>query len=258
MSARKFGFKRAQGSVTTGFPGAQGEDGASTPSTDATACDFVAASSQRLDVTDASLQPGENDFSMACWCLKDTSNSNQHMMGDFVSSSDSSLGLEYTSAGEIAFNMGTGSGWGRRVISDETDLQDGAWHLVVVYYKHVAQEVGISVDGGTIKQSPQTGGIDTSTTGPFTLGRTGTFAGQYHDGGIQDSAFWDRALDSSDISELWNSGSGIVYGSASAGLKTSLVSWWPLNESSGTREDVHGSNDLTAYNTPGTRDGRGA
>ena len=34
-------------------------------------------------------------------------------------------------------------------------------------------------------------------------------------------------------------------------LSTSLVSYWELEESSGTRTDSHGSNDLTAINTPG-------
>jgi hypothetical protein len=30
---------------------------------------------------------------------------------------------------------------------------------------------------------------------------------------------------------------------------TGLVAWWPMNEASGTREDVHGSSDLTDNNT---------
>lgn len=33
------------------------------------------------------------------------------------------------------------------------------------------------------------------------------------------------------------------------GLRRGLVSFWPLNEASGTRVDVHGSNDLTDNNT---------
>lgn len=34
-----------------------------------------------------------------------------------------------------------------------------------------------------------------------------------------------------------------------ATLTTSLVSYWPMNETSGTRVDVHGTNDLTDNNT---------
>lgn len=33
-------------------------------------------------------------------------------------------------------------------------------------------------------------------------------------------------------------------------LKTNLISFWPLNESSGTRFDAHGGNHLTAVNSP--------
>jgi hypothetical protein len=35
-----------------------------------------------------------------------------------------------------------------------------------------------------------------------------------------------------------------------------LVAWWEFEESSGTRYDSHGSNDLTAYNTPGRLSGK--
>jgi hypothetical protein len=34
-------------------------------------------------------------------------------------------------------------------------------------------------------------------------------------------------------------------------LATSLISYWPFNEASGTRSDLHGTNHLAATNTPG-------
>lgn len=40
-----------------------------------------------------------------------------------------------------------------------------------------------------------------------------------------------------------------TYTSVSADLSTNLVSYWELEESSGTREDSHGANDLTDNNT---------
>jgi hypothetical protein len=39
-------------------------------------------------------------------------------------------------------------------------------------------------------------------------------------------------------------------------LITGLVSWWNLDETSGTRADSHGSNDLTDVNTVGYTDGK--
>lgn len=38
-------------------------------------------------------------------------------------------------------------------------------------------------------------------------------------------------------------------------LLTNLISYWPLDESSGVRRDVHGGNDLTDNNTVGATDG---
>jgi hypothetical protein len=38
-------------------------------------------------------------------------------------------------------------------------------------------------------------------------------------------------------------------------LSTSLISYWPLNEASGTRSDLHGTNHLAATNSPGSGTG---
>jgi len=40
------------------------------------------------------------------------------------------------------------------------------------------------------------------------------------------------------------------------GIKEGLISWWSMNETSGTRADSHGSNDLTPINTPGYESGK--
>jgi hypothetical protein len=40
-------------------------------------------------------------------------------------------------------------------------------------------------------------------------------------------------------------------------LRDNLISWWELNETSGTREDAHGSNDLTSNGTGGVGYGTG-
>ncbi len=53
-------------------------------------------------------------------------------------------------------------------------------------------------------------------------------------------------------STVYNSGTGIQYSDLSAGDKTTigLVSWWSLDEASGsTRADSHGTNDLTLTGT---------
>jgi hypothetical protein len=46
------------------------------------------------------------------------------------------------------------------------------------------------------------------------------------------------------------------FGGSSSTLKDGLVSWWSLNESSGTRSDSHGSNDLVDSDTTGSATGK--
>ena len=41
------------------------------------------------------------------------------------------------------------------------------------------------------------------------------------------------------------------FASGTSSLLTNLLAWWPLDETSGTRVDAHGSYDLTDYNTAG-------
>jgi hypothetical protein len=53
-------------------------------------------------------------------------------------------------------------------------------------------------------------------------------------------------------SSIYNSGTGVRYGGVSSGDKTTmgLVSWWGLDEASGsTRLDLYGSNNLTLHGT---------
>ena len=51
---------------------------------------------------------------------------------------------------------------------------------------------------------------------------------------------------------------GIISGGVAGGstLLTDLLSWWSLDEASGTRADSHGSNDLTDVNTVGQATGK--
>jgi len=56
-------------------------------------------------------------------------------------------------------------------------------------------------------------------------------------------------LTSDEMTSLYNTGRGKAYADLTADEKVGLVSYWNLDETSGTRYDSHGSNTLTDNNT---------
>jgi hypothetical protein len=71
----------------------------------------------------------------------------------------------------------------------------------------------------------------------------------YFDGCIGPIGVWNREITDEEIVELYNNGTGRLYHKLSASMKTSMLHWWQMSETSGTRFDSHGSNDGTANGT---------
>jgi hypothetical protein len=84
-------------------------------------------------------------------------------------------------------------------------------------------------------------------TGTFKIGAFDT-SSQLLDGRADSVAKYSRALNDQEIAALYNGGVGLVYADLSNSQKTNLVSWWDLDEASGTRFDSNGTNDLTSNN----------
>jgi hypothetical protein len=93
------------------------------------------------------------------------------------------------------------------------------------------------------------------TTVGSTFGVGGSGASEYFAGSLSSIGIWKRALSGSEITFLYNSGFGRTYASLDASIKTNLVSWWDLSETSGNRLDSFGSNTLTNNNSVGTTRG---
>lgn len=65
------------------------------------------------------------------------------------------------------------------------------------------------------------------------------------------AGLWSRVLTNIEIKELFNNYQPVQYTNLTQEIKTSLISYWDLSESSGTRYDSHGTNHLTApINSP--------
>ena len=128
---------------------------------------------------------------------------------------------------------------------------DGLVHLVVTYDgSEAASGVTIYVDGSsvsltTVKDSLSATSINSA---PFNISSRNDGSNSF-DGVVDEVGVWSRELSSTDVTNLYNSGSGLAYGDftySGAGLLTSLESYYKLDEASGTIADSHGSVDSTS------------
>lgn len=83
------------------------------------------------------------------------------------------------------------------------------------------------------------------TTAGSTFGLGGTSGTELFIGSLASIGMWKRALSASEVTSLFNSRAGRTYDSLDASIKTNMVSWWDLSETSGNRADSFGSNTLT-------------
>jgi hypothetical protein len=120
--------------------------------------------------------------------------------------------------------------------------------MITVTYNATTDALRINVNDFTNTTGTHASGMFATSTANFSIGsQNGSTA--YLDGRSAGAGVWSKALSDAEITQLYNRGFGLDYSDFDATLLTGLISFWPLTETSGTRVDVHGSNDLTDNNT---------
>lgn len=61
------------------------------------------------------------------------------------------------------------------------------------------------------------------------------------------AGLWSRAISDLEIKMLYNNFRPLPYASLTEGIKTGMISYWDMSESSSVRYDSHGENDLTPF-----------
>lgn len=131
----------------------------------------------------------------------------------------------------------------------------GTWYHVLFWYDSVNNVIGIKGNNGTANTAAATSPPQTGAA-PFSIGKDGyTGFERYWGGAFQAVAFGKTnsigTLSATIATALYNSGNGVLYDGITAAQATAwgLVSFWNLTETSGTRKDSYGTNDLTDNNT---------
>jgi hypothetical protein len=126
--------------------------------------------------------------------------------------------------------------------SGANTLKPGAWQHVALIYDPVADELRILIDGLVVNTGAHAAGIDTSSV-DLIVGKSGN---DYTVSRVSDLAVWNRALT---VAEIKNLATGLPL------QRSGIVSYWPLDETSGTRADSLGTNHLSNNNGVGSAPG---
>lgn len=163
----------------------------------------------------ATLSLGANtDFSISCWGYLNTVSALQCLVdkGLFTSAKDNEFVLNVNSSAHPVFIIGNGT-LTTSVTGATTLLQFTKYHFVATYNSS-AQQLHLYVNGSEDANSPVvwTGGTQ-DTTYDFSVGGPSTGTSYYCNAYLDEVGYWHRALTSSEVTSLYNSGNGLAYSS---------------------------------------------
>ena len=210
---------------------------------------LTAASSQYLSLTDnSSISVGDIDFTYAIWIYPTSVVATTRVLGQWASAAgDLSFVLTQLS-NALRFTVSADGSAAVNVDATPT-LSANTWYFVVVWHDASANTINIQINNGTADSVAHSTGVRDSSL-KFIVGARGDGEDQFFGGRIDQAAFFKRVLTSTERGEMYASGYGMRYSQLTPAHRVSLISWWELEESTGSRLDAHGTNHLTPQNGP--------
>lgn len=171
---------------------------------------------------------GTGDFAVSYWAYHDTSVNGRYM---FSHGAGPNLGLRYAGGQWNVYLNGAAP------ISYTYTQPLATWEHYVI--KRSGTALSLWIDGVSVATAVNS----TNVTGGATVFSIGSFndGSNSHDGRICDFAFWKGSYPTD--AEIKSLACGIPL------QQTGIVSYWKLDETSGTRADSIGANSLTDNNT---------
>lgn len=197
----------------------------------------------------AAISMGDVDFSIGVWVYFDTLAASQAVISKATLSSTFEYELVYNQAASnlSVFISATGDGIGDYAFASVGSIATGTWYFAVVTYNATTNTLSLSVNNGTPFMASYAGGAyDGASAIRIGYAQWSVVGATSHtfDGRIGPVGIWKKCFSAAQITALYNQGRMAHYADLTADMKTSLVTWWDMDEASGNRADSVGSSTL--------------
>lgn len=174
------------------------------------AANFVASEEEYLICnSNPSLQLGDISFSFAFWInFSSIIDKSRIFTKDHEYHTDRELICHLRDTGKIRFTVFSDGQSPVHLESYDT-VVSGNWYFVVIWFDGDAGETNIQINNGTISSISHSGGVYVGDN-PFIIGSQSNL-GKYLNAKVDNFGFWKRVLDSTERSQLYNSGNGLAY-----------------------------------------------
>ena len=125
------------------------------------------------------------------------------------------------SSGWITY-IGSGNSTEGVAVNIGADVYDGAWHHIV-FVRDGDTSGKVYFDGVNVKNASVGTGSHVKAV-DFILGANTNHNSLWFDGNLDEIGIWNRSLSASEVSDLYNGGSGITYSTVFVNIITTLIS----------------------------------
>jgi RHS repeat-associated protein len=200
-----------------------------------TAAQFTAASNQYLSIPDNSaLSTGDIDFSFCGWMNINSKTTYRGLASKWEASTNNrEYYLGYASdLDRFIFSVSNnGTAVGSVAANTFGAPSTFVWYFVCAWHDAVNNTLNIQVNNSSIDSTAWSTGVFNGSAS-FNLGRIGGATTSYHDGAIDEVAFYKRVLTAGERAWLYNNGAGRTY----TDLGASAAGWYASNYTYSTTE----------------------
>ena len=223
-------------SLNTAFDGTN--NGATTAVTGklGNAWDFDGSNDYVTVPAHSTLIQGQDNFTISLWLNPDSLSGTQRFVSQWNSSQSdgATIIIQVDSSGYVTFYSRTDANQSNTITSSST-IPSGSWsHVAVVFYLDGSQhKAKMYIDGSVVASGNFDNNIRDNASGtPLNLGRQAS-GSEYLNGKIDQVLIYDSELSSSEISSLYNSGSG-----TSTPSTTNLIAHYDFEQSTDLENQV--------------------
>lgn len=199
-------------------------------------------SNEYIEVPDEDSLSPSPEFSVAFWCKPDV-DALMYMVSKFGVAGNRSFGIRRNAGTGYVAVIYSATGVATDTTTGSTGLTTGSWHHVVISFDGNAGTMDIYVNGSVdINDTTLLGGISNEDEN-LLIGALGPDSGpsNYWNGHLDQIAIYNKALDSSEVSAIYNSGTPPnLLTLSTAG---NLQHWWtfddPDDDATGGTGEIH-------------------